>query len=88
MSKNRDRWARTGRDSGKLIKEVRRVAREKDIPISERQSGSHHIIKAEKGIVVIPDHGELSKGIYHAIIRTIKIVFLILLVAAVVYINL
>jgi hypothetical protein len=59
----RDRWDRTGRNPQKVVKEIRRTARQRDIELVERQKGSHWIGKVPgKGSVVVPQQGEIPKG--------------------------
>lgn len=67
-----DRWGRCGRDPEKLIKEIRRSCKEKQIPLQERQNGSSHWVgKVPRGSVVVSRHGEIPKGTWGSIWRTL-----------------
>lgn len=69
MSK-RNRWDKCNRNSGKVIREIRRSAREQNLGLQERQTGSHWIGKVPKrGSIVVPTHGELPRGTWSSIMR-------------------
>lgn len=86
----RNRWDKTGRHPRKIVKEIRRACREQERELLERQNGtSHQVMKvapgADKpgGIVVVPrGHGELPKGTYRSILKTLAGLGLTLLAIA------
>jgi predicted RNA binding protein YcfA (HicA-like mRNA interferase family) len=66
----RNKWDKCSRNSGKVIKTIRKTANEKNLNLQERQTGSHWIGKVPgKGSVVVPDHGEIPKGTWSSIMR-------------------
>lgn len=79
MSKKRDRWAQCGRNSEKAIRTIRRTANENNVPLQERQTGSHWIGKVPgRGSVVVPRHnGEIPRGTWGSILRTLKFIGII-----------
>ena len=71
-SKGRDRWEKCSRDPDRVITEIRRSCREKEIPLVERQNGSSHWVgKTPQGSVVVSRHGEIPKGTWGSIWRTL-----------------
>lgn len=70
MSRNNDCWEKCHRNPEKLISEIRRSCREKDIELVERQNGSSHWVgKTPRGSVVVSRHGEIPKGTWGSIFR-------------------
>lgn len=85
----RNKWDKCNRNSGKVIKTIRKTANEKNLDLQERQTGSHWIAKVPgRGSVVVPDHGEIPKGTWSSIMRMVKAIGLIIFIALIIYINL
>jgi hypothetical protein len=72
MANGQTRWEKCHRDPDKLITEIRRSCREKEIPLKERQNGSSHWVgKVPKGSMVVSRHGEIPKGTWGSIMRAL-----------------
>lgn len=55
-----------------LCNEIERRCRERDIPLEWRQNGtSHRVGKTPNGIIVVPVHGEIKKGTFGSILKTL-----------------
>jgi len=77
----RNRWDRCGRKPDKAIRTIRRSAREQNLDLSERQSGSHWVGKVPgRGSVVVPVHGEIPRGTWGSIMRMLKGIGIIVLI--------
>ena len=80
MSKQ-TRWDKCNRKSEKAIRTIRRTANEKNMDLSERQTGSHWIGKVPgKGSVVVPRSGEIPRGTWHSILRMLRAIGIIVVI--------
>jgi len=87
MSK-RDQWDSCGRNPDKAIRQIRRSAREQNLDLRERQTGSHWIGKVPgQGSVVVPRHGEIPRGTWGSIMRMLKGIGIIVIIALIIYVN-
>lgn len=64
----------------KLINEIDRRCRKKDIPINWRQTGSHVIGQTPKADVVISNHGEIPKGTFMSIVRMLAAIGVVIFI--------
>jgi hypothetical protein len=64
----------------KLINEVDRRCRKKNIPINWRQTGSHVVGQAPNADVVIPNHGEIPKGTLMSIVKMLAAIGVVIFI--------
>ena len=86
-NRNPNDWFDTcDRNGNSLVKELRREADRRGIPMSERQSGSHRVAKfsetesTRSGSTTIPMH-EIPKGTWGSIARSLKAIGILLVLA-------
>jgi len=84
----RDQWERCDRKPDKAIHQIRRSAKEQNLQLSERQSGSHWVGKVPgRGSVVVPVHGEIPRGTWGSIMRMLKGIGIIVIIVLISYVS-
>jgi len=84
----RDQWERCDRKPDKAIRQIRRSAKEQNLQLSERQSGSHWVGKVPgRGSVVVPVHGEIPRGTWGSIMRMLKGIGIIVIIVLISYVS-